>query len=811
MKELVENAIDAGATLVEIKLKEFGETSIEVSDNGSGVEESNFDGLSEYSSFLEFQIKLSTVFSAAKYHTSKLREFEDLESVCTFGFRGEALSSLCSVSQMTITTKYKFADCATRLEIDNDGNITKKSPAARGTGTSVVIQNLFAKLPVRKIEFRRNIKKEYAKMCTIIQAYGIVSEGCRIICSNVNEKGNKSVVISTNGGTMHENILNIFGSKQSQDLVAIKALGETSSVDALDTTEIRDELSSLAQGGLDRLNMNKIKLNGWVSSCEHGRGRSTKDRQFFYVNSRPCEPKNVMKLVNDVYRKYNINQSPFISLNISIDRSDVDVNLTPDKRQILINNEAVLLLGIKISLIRTYEGMVGTYRIQNNISLLNAKKPLEATRVDQESSEEEEESEVVPESNKLQFSKMLTQWKQTGDTGNTSGKNGGPGTKRKLGRDPISEFSSKMRKIQEALNADDTFQNRSDPVKSSSHTSLSDEDEHPEEEKDENPLNVSTISCSTGKPEIIFENKKPSTPVRKLTQTTLKGTPTRIDCVIVDSPRAIKIIEDRPENRKPPTQKVPKTTIRLKSTRVRLRTSLQDIRECTAKEDELSEGSAFVQSSLQRLRFKSKIEPGANKCAEEELSREIKKSSFGQMEIIGQFNLGFIVVRLEDDLFIIDQHASDEKYNFEALQKTTVIQNQKLVIPQQLDLSAPKEILLMDNLPVFKMNGFNFLIDDEAPHTKKVKLLTKPFSQNWEFGKDDIDELLFMLQDAPANTMCRPSRVRAMFASRACRKSVMIGSALGRRDMLRIVRHMSEMEHPWVSRVLSTHNFIPHR
>lgn len=709
---------------------------------------------------------------------------------------------MCSVGQMQIVTKHKTASCGTKLELDSDGRIVKKSPVARQTGTTVTIQNLFAKLPVRKIEFRRNIKKEYAKMCTIVQAYGIVSEGCRIICSNVNEKGVKSVVISTNGGnTMQENILNIFGTKQANDLVQIKSTD--SADDSLNTTEIQEELTQLEEKGFNRLNINKIKLVGWVSSCEHGKGRSSKDRQFFYVNGRPCEPKSIQKLCNEVYHKYNINQNPFISLNVVIDRSDVDVNLTPDKRQVLINNESVLLLAIKIALIRTFEGMVGTYRIQNHISVLKPKE-------EDNSNELISEDEVVPKSNKLQLSKMLSQWKQTGDTTkpvNTHKALGG--TKRKASTTTgIPELSQKMRKIQAALDSDNASQSQN-----SSATCLSDDGESESDDQTENPKDVSTISCSVTKADIIFEDKSAeekktvqelSTPIKDIIAKRANRNSSeysRIDCP-VDSPRAIKIIEDRPENRIP-AQNVSKTSLKLKSTKIQVKITLEEVEEATKKEDELLEETTIIQSSLERLKFKSKIDPKSNNSAEEELKREITKESFRQMDIIGQFNLGFIIVRLEDDLFIIDQHASDEKYNFETLQRTTTLQNQKLVIPQPLDLTAPKEIILMDNLEVFKANGFNFLIDEDAPHTRKVKLTTKPFSQNWEFGKDDIDELLFMLQDAPSNTMCRPSRVRAMFASRACRKSVMIGSALSRSDMRRLVNHMSEIEHPWVSKRIS--------
>lgn len=79
------------------------------------------------------------------------------------------------------------------------------------------------------------------------------------------------------------------------------------------------------------------------------------------------------------------------------------------------------------------------------------------------------------------------------------------------------------------------------------------------------------------------------------------------------------------------------------------------------------------------MKFRSEIKPETNKSAEEELKKQISKENFEKMEIIGQFNRGFIITRLKNDLFIIDQHATDEKYNFEDLQKNTVLESQALV------------------------------------------------------------------------------------------------------------------------------------
>jgi len=137
VKELVENSIDAGATLVEIKLKDQGLQGVEVSDNGSGVEEANLEGMSEYRNkhlSLKYS-KLISTSAAAKYHTSKIREFVDLLGVETFGFRGEALSSLCALSDMVIQTRHKSTEvgefCVKTLPILHPTKTTPNFQASR--------------------------------------------------------------------------------------------------------------------------------------------------------------------------------------------------------------------------------------------------------------------------------------------------------------------------------------------------------------------------------------------------------------------------------------------------------------------------------------------------------------------------------------------------------------------------------------------------------------------------------------------------------------------------------------------------------
>ena len=201
--------------------------------------------------------------------------------------------------------------------------------------------------------------------------------------------------------------------------------------------------------------------------------------------------------------------------------------------------------------------------------------------------------------------------------------------------------------------------------------------------------------------------------------------------------------------------------------------------------------------------FFAGISPEENDTAQQELMKEISKEDFATMRLFGQFNRGFIIAgkpsttcpAVTEDLFIIDQHATDEKYNFETLQKTQTLQSQNLAIPQDLNLSPGHGALLLSNLSTFTSNGFHFEVTGDT-----VKLKTIPYSRNWTFGKADIEELLFMLSESDGTVgpdPLRPSRVRQMFASRACRTSVMIGTALDVRAMTKLVRQMGELDQPW--------------
>ena len=183
--------------------------------------------------------------------------------------------------------------------------------------------------------------------------------------------------------------------------------------------------------------------------------------------------------------------------------------------------------------------------------------------------------------------------------------------------------------------------------------------------------------------------------------------------------------------------------------------------------------------------------------AEETLTLNIAKSDFFGMDIIGQFNLGFILVLRRQEMFIVDQHASDEKSNYERLVRETIIQSQKMALPKELQLSSIERLSIGEHLETLSKNGFEVAKVTDADEHEKFLLTSLPVSRNIAFGVSDLLEILHLLMDGAPRSSVRCVKARRMFASRACRSSIMIGTALSKERMQAIIWHLGELDAPW--------------
>lgn len=186
---------------------------------------------------------------------------------------------------------------------------------ARQVGTTVTVKNLFSNLPVRSKEFSRNIRKEYGKLISLLNAYALIAKGVRLVCTNTTGKNVKSVVLKTQGsGSLKDNIITLFG---------------ISIFNCLEPLSLRISDS--------------CKVEGFLSKPGQGSGRNLGDRQFFFVNSRPVDMPKVTKLVNELYRGSNSQQHPIAIMNFTVPTGACDVNVTPDKRKVFFSDESSIL------------------------------------------------------------------------------------------------------------------------------------------------------------------------------------------------------------------------------------------------------------------------------------------------------------------------------------------------------------------------------------------------------------------------------------------------------------------------------------
>ncbi|KMT19361.1 hypothetical protein BVRB_1g013620 [Beta vulgaris subsp. vulgaris] len=842
VKELVENSLDAGANSIEISLKDYGEDWFQVIDNGCGIAPNNFEVL------------------ALKHHTSKLADFPDLQSLTTFGFRGEALSSLCALGSLTVETRTKNESVATHLTFDNSGQLIAEKKTARKVGTTVTVKKLFSNLPVRSKEFKRNIRKEYGKLISLLNAYAIIAKGVRLVCTNMSGKSARSMVLKTQGsGSLKDNIVTLFG---MSTFICLEPL-------CIPMPE-------------------NCRVEGFVSKAGNGSGRNTGDRQFFYVNGRPVDMPKVSKLVNELYKGANSRQYPVAILNFIFPIMAYDVNVTPDKRKIFFSDEGSILKCLREALGMIYSASSVTYNVMN-IDVPDEKNekssacPVGLQLASEQTTRKRSEAEEGCDKKQVSGDSMSTESigidnhlssfglhnnVQTSKNRDFSLKvhsikkaySYSPGYNEKKANIGIDQQCLKAAERDVTINSNLTtrsgstqssltkfvtlqkrkYENMSIPL--SEAPILRTESGQCNRESNDCELQFVAASSATKFHHVhdssgIYAHQsskhsktaaglcKATSPVPNdgdacmevLTEDIMlqkERVPPAEAVIPSGSGRANSesILEDEshkalPLQDNPPPPSAPKASSTLefdmKELMRRRKQKLSTFRRTKTKR--CYAAATLELSQADNEEWKSR----ALAAATTELERLFRKRDFNRMKVIGQFNLGFIIGKLDEDLFIVDQHAADEKYNFERLSEVTVMNQQPLLRPIRMELSPEEEIVASMHMDIIRKNGFSLEEDLDASPGNRFKLKSVPFSKNVTFGVEDVKELISTLSDGQgecsimstykldtSDSVC-PTRVRAMLASRACRSSIMIGDALGRNEMQKILEHLAELKSPW--------------
>ena len=294
VKELVENAIDSGATAITVEIKGGGIDMIRVTDNGSGIEKS--------------QIK-----KAFKRHaTSKLKTIDDLYSIHSLGFRGEALSSISSVGQVEMITK--TADDLTGIKYTIEGGEEKGfEEVGAPNGTTLIIRNLFFNTPARK-KFLKTPQTEGSYIGDVMEHMAL--DNPTISFHYINNREDK---FSTSGnGDLKELIYRIYGRDIS---VSVRPI-------------------NVCKDG--------ITIEGYLG--EPSINRSNRNFEIFFVNGRYVKDKIISKALEEGYKQYlMMHKFPFAILHIRLDPALVDVNVHPAKLEVRFGNQPILYEAIRTS------------------------------------------------------------------------------------------------------------------------------------------------------------------------------------------------------------------------------------------------------------------------------------------------------------------------------------------------------------------------------------------------------------------------------------------------------------------------------
>ena len=300
IKELVENAIDAGAGNIDVYVQDAGRTCIQVIDDGKGM--------SETDARLAFE----------RHATSKITKAEDLFTLRTMGFRGEALPSIVAVAQVTLQTRTPDSELGTRLEIEG-GRVLSQEPCVCAVGANFEVRNLFFNIPAR----RKFLKSNHTELNNIIQEFERIALVNPSVGFNLYSDGTPMVRLMA--ANLRRRLVDVFGKKTGEDLVPVD----------VDTTLVR--------------------IEGFVGRPESSRKKGA--HQYFFVNGRymrhPYFAKAVMNAFDGLVPDGE--QIPYF-LYLTIDPANIDVNISPTKTEVKFENEQaiwqIILAGIRESLAR---------------------------------------------------------------------------------------------------------------------------------------------------------------------------------------------------------------------------------------------------------------------------------------------------------------------------------------------------------------------------------------------------------------------------------------------------------------------------
>lgn len=705
VKEMVENSIDAGAKNITVEIKNGGISYIRITDDGSGILPDDME--------IAFE----------RHATSKIRKAEDLDTVKSMGFRGEALASIASIAKVEMISKTKGSDIGYKIEVEG-GEILDKHEEGCSEGTSITVRELFYNTPVRY----KFLKKDFTESGYIEDAITRIALANPNVSIKLINTG-KITLQTTGSGKLEDVIYNIFGKEIAQNLLPVDYEYE------------------------------EMKVTGVIGKPSIS--RSNRSNQLFFVNKRYIKDKTLTSAAEQGFKGLvTVGKHGFLVLNIDMDPKKVDVNVHPTKLEVRFQEEGkvfkLIYNAIKQALLKfdlvpetekTYTDETPNDILKNinsnvNNNLFSSKVSQNSWKINKEEKEEEKETKKIPEFNEFKstvstldketrrrFIDELTKTKSPEEIG------------RKLADITKAAFEEKKNE-EEQINKQENIEKEEGTKvieEEQKNTEEKNEEEIAKEEnliKEESKLNKETENISEEKEDINY----------------------------------IKAEEKGPEKEE----------------------SFEEMYKRLFGRD-IKEAKKEYEEKLAEEDSKYPITP----ITGEEISMFEKEGidNNPKYKFIGIAFKTYIILTMEDELYILDQHAAHERIMYEKVKANYYSNGEKdsqlMLLPDIINLSTKEMGIFKDNKEMFNKAGF--VVDEFGDNT--VKLTGVP-----EFCLDFDTKEIFLETLDEINTVARTAKQELenkFLATVACKAAVKAHMALTKEEVDSLMEQLLKLPNPF--------------
>ena len=697
IKEMVENSIDAGATNITVEIKNGGISYIKVTDNGKGIAQDDLE--------IAFE----------RHATSKIRSADDLDTVTSMGFRGEALASIAAIANVEMVSKTKEQDIGYKI-IVQAGDVLEKEETACQDGTSITVRNLFFNTPVRY----KFLKKDYTEAGYIedaITRIALVNPNIAIKLINTGK-----TVIQTNGnGDMKSVIYSIYGKDVANAILDVDYSYED------------------------------IHITGVIGKPEIA--RSNRSNQLFFVNKRYIKDKTLTAATEQSYKGLiPIGKFGFVVLNIEMNPAKVDVNVHPAKLEVRFEEESKVFQAIYHSI----------------------KDTLLKSELVSDTSKTEEISTAINK-RALSFDERL---KNLRESKKENQQQGGLFSFRKQNEKQIEEYTDEESKIKTNI-IEDVYESKKHvdtydvlaqlkKMKEKIENELQEKDIVPETLKeDEEEYKISNEDISKNNEEKVIESEQEKPDVHK----------------------AIEEIKD---------EEVQKEFTEIKQKMQELNDNPQvvseDFNEMYARmfgRKPLQEEPVEEEKTKQESKM-SAVDIIKDNISVFEQTEEFKKPKY---KFIGIVFKTYIILEIENEMYILDQHAAHERIMYEKVKKNYYNDNNKdsqmLLLPDIITLTHKEMDIAKDNMKMFEQAGFS--LEEFGENT--IKLTGVPTVcidlDTKELFLETLDEI---------NTVARTAKQEKeekFIATVACKAAVKANMALTKEEVESLMDKLLQLPNPF--------------